>query len=850
MRTLVNLTDRLIIDRPWIGLTAISLVMLFLALFLPRFQLDASADSLLLEDDQDLRYYSSIVARYGSENFLVVTYTAKDDLFASDTLNDLTALRNKLRDLGSVEQVISMLDVPLIDSPRKTLTDLQKSVPTLESPETDRELARIELRDSPIYSNLLMSPDGQTTALLVKFRADPEYSRLQSERDELREKLFTTGISSAEEGRIDELSLLMQERRRDLTEMQKQDIAKVRSILSSHTRFAQTYVGGLPMIVSDMIDYIESDIVVFGGGIAALLVLLLFLIFMRVRWVIIALLCCFVSAVMMSGFLGLVRWPVTVVSSNFIALMLIFSLSLTVHLIQRYRELHIENPDADQRWLVRTALYDKARPCLFTAITTMVGFASLLVSGIRPVIDFGWMMVIGMLAVLLTAFILFPACLMLISPGKPHDKGDATRSLTGVFAHMADRHSVATAVLCVLLAVMSFIGISRLQVENRFVDYFKETTEIYQSLITIDQKLGGTAPLDIIIDADAAFLASMQEADNQVDGAADEFDDDFDDDLGSEFEDEFADDFGDEFGTAAGKQDLGGNSYWYNTFRLKQLREVHDYLDDLPETGKVLSMATTLETLEILNQDETPGTFFLSVLYNRIPESIKTALFDPYMSDDGNQVRISVRVFESDPDLRRDKLIREIRSHLVEEMNLEPDQVHVTGMLVMYNNVLQSLYRSQILTLGVVFVTIMVMFGVLFRSLKIALTAVLPSILSVLVILGVMGLFGIPLDIMTITIAAVSVGIGVDDAIHYVHRYRQELGRDNDSIAAMHRSHASVGRAMYYTSLIVIAGFSILALSNFIPSILFGLLTGFAMLMALAANLTLLPLLLRWWDIR
>jgi predicted RND superfamily exporter protein len=846
MRLLVKATDQLIIDRPWLALAGVFAMTCLLALFLPRFQLDASADSLLLEDDQDLRYYSSIIARYGSENFLVVTYTAKEDLFNAATLADLKALRDELRALNSVEQIISMLDVPLIDSPRKSLSDLQKKVPTLDDPETDTELARIELRNSPIYSNLLMSPDGQTTALLVKFVTDPEYSRLQSERDALREKLFTIGLSPAEELQVDELSLLIQERRRSLTDMQQQDIAKVRSILADHRQYAQTYIGGLPMIVSDMIDYIESDIVVFGGGIAAILVLLLFLIFMRLRWVFISLLCCFVSVIMMAGFLGLMRWPVTVVSSNFIALMLIFSLSLTVHLIQRYRELHIENPDAEQRWLVRATLYDKAKPCLYTAITTMVGFASLLVSGIRPVIDFGWMMVIGMVAVLLTSYILFPACLMLLTPGAPHDRGDATRSLTGIFARLADQHAAATGFMCVVLVVVSLMGIARLEVENRFVDYFKETTEIYQSLITIDQKLGGTAPLDIIIDADAAFLSAQENgaaADSEFD---DEFDDDFEDEFGAEFEDEFSD----ELDSGIEKRDLGATSYWYNSFRLERLREVHDYLDSLPETGKVLSMATTLETLEILNQDETPGTFFLSVLYNRVPASIKTALFDPYLSADGNQVRISVRVYESDPDLRRGVLINGIREHLVEEMNFEPDQVHVTGMLVMYNNVLQSLYRSQILTLGVVFVAIMLMFGALFRSLKIALTAVLPSILSVGVILGVMGLFGIPLDIMTITIAAVSVGIGVDDAIHYVHRYRQELEVDGDAIEAMHRSHASVGRAMYYTSIIVIAGFSILAFSNFIPSILFGLLTGFAMLMALAANLTLLPLLLRWWNVR
>jgi predicted RND superfamily exporter protein len=391
------------------------------------------------------------------------------------------------------------------------------------------------------------------------------------------------------------------------------------------------------------------------------------------------------------------------------------------------------------------------------------------------------------------------------------------------------------------LVVASLFGMSQLLVENRFIDYFKSDTDIYKGMVTIDQQLGGTAPLDIILDADADFLASL-EMDADAVAAETDFDEDFDAD--------FDDDFGNEFSDEAVGTDLGATSFWYNTYRLAQLREVHDYLDQLPETGKVLSMATTIETLEILNQDETPGTFFLSVLYNRLPENLKTTLFDPYMSGDGNQVRISMRVFESDPDLRRGKLINEIRSHLVNEMGFAPDRVHVTGMLVLYNNVLQRLYRSQILTLGVVFISIMVMFGILFRSFKIALTAVLPSMLSVGLVLGTMGLLAIPLDIMTITIAAISVGIGVDDSIHYIHRYRQEIALDGDARAAMHRSHASVGRALFYTSLIIIAGFSVLALSNFIPSILFGLLTGLAMFMALVANLTLLPLLLRWWSIR
>ena len=840
---LIRLMDRLVIDRPWIALLCVVVVTGMFAWFIPRFQLDASADSLLLEDDADLRYYSGVVARYGSENFLVITYTARDDLFAIDTLADLTELRDELATLGTVEEVISILDVPLIDSPRTTLGELQKYVRTLEDPTTNRDLARTELRNSPIYSNLLMSLDGDTTAVVVRFISNEEYTALQLERDLLREKMLTTPLTREEQQAKKVMSERIKELRIGMMAKQEEEITRIREILLQHQEQAEINIGGLPLIVNDMISYIRSDIVVFGSGIFAFLIVLLSIIFGRPRWVVISLLCCTAAALMVTGFLGLMRWPVTVVSSNFVALLLIFSLSLTVHLIQRYRELHLENPQADQRWLVRNTLLDKFQPCVFTSLTTIVGFASLLVSGIRPVIDFGWMMVVGMMAVLVTALILFPACLMLLKPDAPRDRGDSTRVITSFFAKLADKHEVMTGMACIIFAITSLVGMSQLLVENRFIDYFKSDTDIYKGMVTIDQKLGGTAPLDVILDADADFLASL-EADAEP--ADDEFDEDFDADFDSDFDD----DFGNEFGDEAVGTDLGATSYWYNTYRLGQLREVHDYLDQLPETGKVLSMATTIETLEILNQDETPGTFFLSVLYNRLPENLKTTLFDPYMTGDGNQVRISMRVFESDPDLRRGKLINEIRSHLISEMGFAPDRIHVTGMLVLYNNVLQSLYRSQILTLGVVFISIMVMFGILFRSLKIALTAVLPSILSVGLVLGTMGLLSIPLDIMTITIAAISVGIGVDDSIHYIHRYRQEIAADGDARAAMHRSHASVGRALFYTSVIIIAGFSVLALSNFIPSILFGLLTGLAMFMALAANLTLLPLLLRWWSIR
>ncbi|MGI9330629.1 MAG: efflux RND transporter permease subunit, partial [Gammaproteobacteria bacterium] len=613
-------------------------------------------------------------------------------------------------------------------------------------------------------------------------------------------------------------------------------------------------LGGVPMIVADMLDFIVSDIIVFGTGILLFLILLLATIFVRPRWVIAAMLTCLLSAMLVSGLLGILDWPITVVSANYVAMLLIFSLSLMVHLIVRYQELHREQPTASQRWLLSRTLRDKFTPCLFTALTTMVAFASLTVSGIRPVIDFGWMMVLGMGVIMLISFALFPALLMQLQPGTPLPLRRITAAITDLFARLVGSRPRLVLVGYGLIAIIAGAGLARIEVENRFIDNFKADTEIYRGLMAIDRELGGTMPLDIILDApelvavaDVAEPASAEEFSADPDEEfADEFEDEFDDEFDDDFSDEFEDDFDTDLASAEGENgaDLGSTSYWYNTFRLQQVEAVHDYLESLPEIGKVLSMSTTLDVFSASNDGEPLDTFFLSVLYKRAPPLVKSTLFDPYLSADGNQVRLSVRVLESDPGLRRAALLDRIETHLVEEMGFAQEQVRLSGLMVLYNNVLQSLYRSQILTLGFVFLAILLMFILLFRSLRIALIGLVPNLLAAGTVLGIMGLAGIPLDIMTITIAAITVGIGVDDSIHYLHRFIVEFREHGDYHTAVQRSHRSIGAAMYYTSIVIAAGFSILALSNFVPTIYFGVLTAFAMLFAMVANLSLLPVLL------
>lgn len=808
----------LVLKHPAITLLLLSLITLFFGFHAQNFRLDASSDSLVLENDQALQYYRSIRARYGSDDFLIMTYSPVAELFDEATLSELRSLRDQLLSIDRIESVISVLDVPLIQSPPVTLRQLSQEILTLDSPQTNIEQARKELLSSPMYRNLIISPDGKTTALQLTFKRDETWHRLLQQRNELREQRLNSDLSPQQRDQLISLSKQFDAYSTRLQGKQSEDIAAIRNIMDRYRSKAELYLGGVPMIASDSIDFIQNDLTTFGIGVVVFMILILGVAFRKPRWIILPLLTCLATGLITVGFLGLVDWPVTVVSSNFISLLLIITLSLNVHLIVRYRELHELSPDANQYDLVRETLSSKAVPCFYTAITTIVAFGSLLFSGIRPVIDFGWMMSIGIIIAFVLVFSLFPAALMFLRPGKTTGSNDWTDKITAFLARFIRSYGRSTLVISTILALLSVAGISFLTVENRFIDYFKETTEIYRGMELIDRQLGGTTPLDVIIDAPADFLEPEE---GWEDGTVDEYELKLEQSAG-----------------------ITSSSYWFNTFQLKQVRKLHDYLDGLAETGKVLSMSTTMQMLQQIDRQVASDDFLLALFYKKLPQEIKQILIHPYISSDGNQIRFSIRVFESDRSLQREALLQKIRTHLTTQMGLEPDQVHLTGMLVLYNNMLQSLFRSQILTIGVVFLAILSMFAILFSNLKMAGVAILPNILAVAMMLGLMGWLNIPLDMMTITIAAISIGIAVDDTIHYVHRITIEFHKDRKYWAAVKRSHASIGRAMYYTTITITLGFSILALSSFNPTIYFGLLTGFAMVAALIANLTLLPLLI------
>jgi len=815
-----DLYESLILDHPWLTLGLLFILTVSIGYFSMDFRLDASGDTLVLENDSALRYYRSISARYDSEDYLIITYTPKKGLFSKTILADLARLRQHLKTIKRVHSVTTILDVPLISSPPVSLAELSKNIRTLESPDTIPGMARNELTSSPFYSNLIISSDGKTTALQIKFHRDEAWHHLFDRRNSLRVLRMESNLTPEQKKELAHVTKKFDAYSDGLLKQERTDIQKIRGIMDGHQDKAQLFLGGLPMIVADSMDYVRSDLKIFGFAVLALLISFLYIVFRKPHWVYLPILTCGAAGLSMLGILGLLGWRVTVVSSNFISLLLIITMSLTVHLIVRYRELRAEKPDSDQRTLVSQTIRSKFLPSFYTAITTMVAFASLIFSDIRPVIDFGWMMVIGISVAFFFTFTLFPASLVLIKPGQPGKLHDITGTVTRYIANLIEHRKLYVLLGALILVMVSLAGISKLTVENSFINYFKSSTEIHQGMELIDQKLGGTTPLDVIIDAPASFFQEMEaekkaSAENEVYGYPEQ-----------------------------AQSGIAGSSFWFNSYMLEEVEKVHNYLDSLPETGKVLSISTAMRMLQSLKNGNNMDDFFLSVLFRRLPDEVKQNLFSPYMSEDGNQLRFSVRVIDSDPKLKRAELLEKIRNHLIDSMGFQPEQIHLTGMLVLYNNMLQSLFSSQIKTLGVVFLAILAMFIVLFRSFKMAALAIFPNILAATTILGIMGLAGIPLDIMTITIAAITIGIAVDNTIHYVHRFQQEYWQDENYWYAIMRCHNSIGRAMYYTSMIITVGFSILALSNFIPTIYFGLLTGAAMITALILNLTLLPLLI------
>ena len=835
---LFKLYEKIILQHPWYAIFSVFALTIAMAAGLPNFKLDASADSLTLERDDDLNFSREVVKRYGSDNFLIVTFSPiKGELFDKSNLDTLQSLRSDLTQIKGIENVLSMLDVPLLYSPKIDITDLTGELTTLLSEGVDKQLAKEEFLNSPIYKDVILSADGKTTGMMATLAVDETYLRLVTERDDLRLLRDTVGLSPQQDQQLQSVSLEFLNYRTAKAEIDHQRVADIRSLIETYRNRATIYLGGPDMITADMIDFIRSDLTVFGAGILLFIIITLTLIFRQIRFVVLPLVTCVLCLVTILGFLSWVDWRLTVISSNFVLLLLIITLALTIHLIVRYRELLSSNPDEDQYQLVSETVRSMAKPCFYTVLTTIVAFTSLVVSNIRPVIDFGWMMTIGIALALVIAFIIIPAGMLLLGKGPISDVQDNSSAITSKFAWFTEHYGTAVLLIAVGLAALSAYGINKLEVENRFIDYFRSDTEIYQGMQIIDTALGGTTPLDIIIQAptfEEIILVDLPGEQNADDYGIEE-----DDDYG------FEDEYGDIDTESTSENNASGlmDTYWFSSAGLADLQKLQTFIESQPEVGKVNSLVQLYAVARDLSNREL-NDLEIAIMRQSLSDDIYQQLVAPYLLEDIDEARIQLRAMETGGQLRRAELLEKIRNYAVDEVGIAPDDIRFTGILVLYNNMLQSLYKSQILTLGAVFIGIMLMFLLLFRSIKISIIAILPNFLAAGIVLGGMGIMRIPLDMMTITIAAITVGIGVDHAIHYLTRFIREFSIDGNYVASMHRAHASIGQALFYTAITIIVGFSILALSNFIPSVYFGLLTGLAMLAALLGSMTLLPKLI------
>ncbi len=775
-----------IIEKPKIIFVILLLCLASFGFFSKDFRLDASSETLLIDGDPDLKYLREITKRYNSKEFLVLTYTPNEDMVSENSINNLLSLKYKIQSLNWVDSVVTILDIPLLTSTDKTLTERLQNFSTLKSDGINKKRGFNEILNSPVFRNFVISEDGKTSGIIVNIKKNeiPEKFNNEKEKEVYKD---------------------------NLKKKNHQNIIEIREIIKSYNKVGKIHLGGIPMIADDMMSFIKSDIVTFGIGVLIFIVATLWIIFKKVVWVIIPISSCFFSVLIMMGLLGMLGWKVTVISSNFIALMLILTMAMNIHMSTRFLQLTKEKPNLSKNEIILQATSKMFWPILYTVLTTVCAFLSLIFSEIKPIIDFGWMMTLGLIISFTVTFSLLPTLISLVSDLRVNINENRNSVFTNLLGKISINNKSLIFIISVVIIFISFLGISRLEVENSFINYFSKNTEIYKGMKLIDEKLGGTTPLEVII--------KFPKKEDDVVDEDDEWDD--------------------------GEAEKDDSKYWFTKDKIDKIEKVHNYLDELPAVGKVLSFSSIIKVATSLNDNKPLGSLEMGVLYSKIPDSIRKEIVDPYISIPDSEARINLRIKDSKEGLRRNELIKQINYDLKNKLGLKEEEYKLAGVLILFNNLLQSLFKSQILTLGFVMIGIFIMFFILFKNIKLSLIGVVPNFIAAFFVLGIIGIAKIPLDMMTITIAAITIGIAVDNSIHYIYRFKEEYSKINDYKLTLKKCHSTVGVAILNTSITIIFGFSILVFSNFIPTIYFGIFTGIAMFLAMISVLTLLPALLQ-----
>jgi predicted RND superfamily exporter protein len=785
---LAHLYQNTVLKNPKSIFLLLIITLLSFGYFTKDFKLDASSETLLIEGDPDLEYLREINMRYGSKEFLILTYTPNEGMITASSINNLLSLKYKIQSLDWVHNVVTLLDVPLLNNSEAPLQERLESFKTLKDEDVDKERGFQEILNSPVFRNFVISEDGNTSGIIVYIKKNNLKNIVNKTKEEI------------------------EDHKDSLKKKNHENILQIREIIKNYNEVGKIYLGGIPMIADDMMSFIKSDIIVFGLGVLLFIIATLWFVFRKLIWIIVPISSCFFSVLIMTGLLGLLGWKVTVISSNFIALMLILTMAMNIHMSTRFLQLKNDFPTLKNFEIISMTTGKMFWPIIYTVLTTICAFLSLVFSGIKPIIDFGWMMTFGLVTSFIITFTLLPTLLSFVSNNNVEIKEDKESVITSFFGKISINNQKTIFIITGLVIILSVVGISRLQVENSFINYFNKNTEIYKGMKLIDEKLGGTTSLEVILKFPKKEMPK------------------------SNVDDEFEDWENDE--------NQNDDQYWFTIDKINKIKAVHNYLDSLPEVGKVLSFSSIIEVATQLNNNKPLGGLEIGVLYSKIPDNIKKDIIDPYISIKDNEARISLRIIDSQDGLRRNDLIKQINYDLKNKLKLDEKEFKLAGVLILFNNLLQSLFKSQILTLGLVMIGIFAMFIILFRNIKLSLIGVVPNFIAAFFILGIIGLLGIPLDMMTITIAAITIGIAVDNSIHYIYRFKEEFLKHKDYNKTLKVCHSTVGVAILNTSITIVFGFSILVFSKFIPTIYFGVFTGIAMLLAMISVLTLLPSLI------
>ena len=731
----INSIYKKILEQPKLILFFL-LILLSIAFYQgKKFQLDASADTLLIENDPDLNYLRSVNERYSSEDFFVVTYSPKQTLNKSN-INEFKKFVNEINNFRWVSKTISILNSPLFESSDKPLIEKIKDIEYITSKDVDFNKALKELKNSPIYKKLIINEDASVFGIVVYIKDNQEYLSALKLNKNFLDKKQKNQLTTLDKIQFEKHSIYLEKLKKQRNKEYEDYNAEIRSHIVNYKSQSSINLSGIPMIVEDLINYVKKDIAIFGSGVFIFMLITLWIIFRDIKWVIFPLLSCLISIAFMIGTLGYLNWKVTVISSNFISIMLVLTMEINIHYIQRYKQFQNLYPKKTETQLTQLTSNGIFQSILYGVFITIIGFLSFIFCDIRPVIDFGYMMSVGLIISMLVTMILLPSLIIQFKPKIAKKNKTKDSKFFKNLANFAINQKLLIIFSSAAILLASFYGSSKITVENSFINYFNKNTEIYKGMKLIDEKLGGTTPLEIIV--------KFKETSSKKDSS-----DDF-------FETSNSDEFKD--------------SYWFTNFRTETITNVHKYLESLPEIGKVLSFYSVIQMGEKINANKKLGSLEMAILYSKLPDDIKKNIVTPYISIENNEARFSVRVVDSNPNLNRKELLKKIQNHLEENLKISNDDFKVTGVFVLFNNQLQSLYKSQIQTLSFSYFGILVALFILFRSWKLSLIASAPDIVASMLILGSLGFLKIPLDMMTITIATIVMGIGTRAGIYYINR--------------------------------------------------------------------------------